>query len=74
MLGVKGLKLSSNFTNFTTYMKILVRNPLMWSNVNMDLLRMIMVQAMQMQQVFVDDLRIVKFKKEMCFWLNLFCF
>lgn len=46
----------------------------MWSNVNMDLLRMIMVQAMQMQQVFVDDLRIVKFKKEMCFWLNLFCF
>lgn len=48
---VKGLKLSSNFTNFTTYMKVLVRNPLMWSNMNRDLLRMIMVQnkAMQMQ-------------------------
>ena len=48
---VKGLKLSSNFTNFTTYMKVLVRNPLMWNNVNRDLLRMIMVQnkAMQMQ-------------------------
>ena len=48
---VKGLKLSTNVTNFTTYMKVLVRNPLMWSNVNRDLLRMIMVQnkAMQMQ-------------------------
>ena len=48
---VKGLKLSSNFTNFTTYMKVLVRNPLMWNNVNRDLLGMIMVQnkAMQMQ-------------------------
>ena len=48
---VKGLKLSSNFTNFTTYMKVLVRNPLMWNNVNRDLLRMIVVQnkAMQMQ-------------------------
>ena len=48
---VKGLKLSSNFTNFTTNMKILVRNPLMWNNVNRDLLRMIVVQhkAMQMQ-------------------------
>ena len=48
---VKGLKLSSNFTNFTTNMKILVRNPLMWNNVNRDLLKMIVVQnkAMQMQ-------------------------
>ena len=48
---VKGLKLSSNFTNFTTNMKILVRNPLMRNNVNRDLLKMIMVQhkAMQMQ-------------------------
>ena len=48
---VKGLKLSSNFTNFTTYMKVLVRNPLMWNNVNRDLLGMIVVQnkAMQMQ-------------------------
>lgn len=51
LIGFRVLKLSSNFTNFTTYMKVLVRNPLMWSNVNRDLLRMIMVQnkAMQMQ-------------------------
>ena len=57
MLGVKGLKLSSNFTNFLTYMKVPVRNPLMWNNVDRDLLGIIMVQykAMQMQEMFVDD-------------------
>ena len=51
LIGFRVLKLSSNFTNFTTYMKVLVRNPLMWNNVNRDLLGMIMVQnkAMQMQ-------------------------
>ena len=54
MLGVKGLKLSSNFTNFTTYMKVHVRNPLMWNNVNRDLLRMIMVQNEAMQIQFIS--------------------
>ena len=48
---VKGLKLSSNFTNYLSYMKVPVRNPVMWNNVDRDLLRMIMEQnkAMQMQ-------------------------
>ena len=49
---VKGLKLSSNFTNYLlSYMKVPVRKSVMWNNVDRDLLRMIMEQnkAMQMQ-------------------------